>query len=248
MSPLAIGLVGLRNASSWKAWLAAGVAVHGCDPDPVHASAAAQSGVRVWPSAVAVAQAVPAPRVVWVDVAPGRATEIALQDVWPELAWGEVIVDGGEGDWRDARRREAALASAGVRFADAADRAATLHVGGRHEAIDSLRMLLDAHGAWRHCGAVGSAHFIGMVEAGVALATATARAEALALFAAHPELVHPPADCMSPAGGPASPPARVHGVVHAALARGVSTPVLSLALALAPDGVRAPRNEGEPAS
>ncbi|MFO1414371.1 MAG: NAD(P)-binding domain-containing protein [Burkholderiales bacterium] len=247
MASLAIGLVGLRRADAWQRWLAAGVTVHGCDADPAHAAAAARAGVHVWPSAVAVAQAVPAPRVVWVDVAPGRTTEVALQDVWPELARGEVIVDGGAGDWRDARRREASLAAAGVRFADAALRADGMHVGGNAAAIAAMHPMLDALGAWRHCGAAGAAHFLRMVDAGVALATEAARAEAGALVAAHPELV---AAAAGYPGAAASAPAaeHAHGVIHAALARGVPAPVLSLALALAPGGARQQPKEEGPAS
>lgn len=245
MSALTLGMIGLRRAGACRRWLAAGVTVHGWDADPRQAAAAAAVGVHVWPSAVGVVQRLPASRVVWLDIAPGRATEVAVQDVWPELARGEVIVDGGDGDWRDARRREAALASAGVRFADAADLDSEILVGGSGEAVTALHALLVARGAWRHCGGAGAAHFVRMVHAGVAVAAQAARAEAQALLAAHPELVR--AQTTLPVASLAAPGLRTlaQGVVHAAHATGVAAPMLSLALALPSASSGAGAGEGD---
>lgn len=238
MTTLALGLVGLRHAERYRRWLDAGVAVHGYDGDPQRVAAAVRAGVEVRASAVAVAQGLPRPRVVWLDVLPGRTTELAIQDVWPELARGELIVDGGDGDWRDARRREASLAAAGVHFADVALVDGELLVGGGDASMTALRPLLAAWGAWRHCGAAGAAHFVRMVHAGVAVATQAAREEAQALLAAHPELVHMPRAW--PDRAPLAPTAlTARGVVHAAQAAGLPAPVLSLALALAAGRTRA---------
>ena len=48
----------------------------------------------------------------------GRVTELAVEEVWPELARGDVIVDGGNANYKDSQRRGAALATAGIRFVD----------------------------------------------------------------------------------------------------------------------------------
>src|SRR5947208_15567086 len=58
------------------------------------------------------------PRVVWLMVPAGATTELMIEDVWPELARGDVIVDGGNAYYKDSQRRAAALASAGIHFVD----------------------------------------------------------------------------------------------------------------------------------
>lgn len=239
MTPPTLGLFGLRRARLYRRWLAAGVLVEGWDADSGYRTAAEAAGVRVRPSAAALAQGLPAPRVVWLDVAPGRTTELALQDVWPELARGELIVDGGDGDWRDARRREAALAAAGVHFADAFDDGEQLHIGGSDAALAALHPLLVLRGGWRHCGAAGAAHFVRMVHAGVALAAHAAQAEAEALLAAAPRILGAHVTLPRVPAAPRPSPALAHGVLHAAHAAGVAAPMLSLALALAAEPVRA---------
>src|SRR5690349_19205939 len=59
-----------------------------------------------------------APRVVWLMLPAGTATELTIADVWPELARGDVVVDGGNAHYKDSQRRAAALASAGIHFVD----------------------------------------------------------------------------------------------------------------------------------
>src|SRR5438067_2075769 len=112
-----IGFVGLgRMGGNMARRLArAGIAVTGYDPNAATRTALAQEGV-ITPaeSIVALAKMLPVPRVVWVMVPSGTATEIAIQDLWPELARGDVIVDGGNANYKDSQRRGAALATAGV--------------------------------------------------------------------------------------------------------------------------------------
>lgn len=147
-------------------------------------------------SAVAVARSLSAPRIVWLCVPAGAATELAMQDVWPELAAGDVIVDVGDAHHHDAPRRAAALASVGIHFADCGmrdtgDDAATVLLGGSAEAariVAPLARIAAGKGTYAHCGSAGAGHYVRMVNDGVERAVLRAFAEGAALLRGKREL------------------------------------------------------------
>src|SRR4029077_1762041 len=97
----------------------AGVRVFGYDRDAdVVRKLADERVLTPAPSLIELARVLPAPRVLWLMVPAGTATELAVQDLWPELARGDLIVDGGNANYKDSQRRGIALASAGLRFVD----------------------------------------------------------------------------------------------------------------------------------
>jgi 6-phosphogluconate dehydrogenase (decarboxylating) len=121
------------------------------------------------PNAVAVARALSAPRIVCLDLGDGFATELAIQDVWPECAPGDVVVDFGGGEQGDGRRRADALASVRMHFVDAhAHRdgdGLLVRVGGHADAIRAVAALFDAlcgKMRWTHGGPPGSGYHAAM--------------------------------------------------------------------------------------
>jgi len=138
---------------------AAGMRVFACGVDTANSL----------PNAVAVARALSAPRVVCLDLPEGFATELAIQDVWPECAPGDAVVDFAGGTPADGRRRADALASVRMHFIDAyvqRDEAGlALRVGGHADAVRAVAALLDAlcgSGRWTHCGPPGSGYHSAM--------------------------------------------------------------------------------------
>jgi len=150
-----IGLVGVRDSRLARRLASAGVRVFACAADDL----AGDARIVLLPDAVAVAQALAAPRVVWLDLADGFATELAIQDVWPECAPGDVVVDAGAGTADDARRRAASLASAQLHFVDChvgAD--GLLSFGGSDDAMRIVAAYADLAGHWTHRGPCGSGY------------------------------------------------------------------------------------------
>src|SRR3954468_13985042 len=100
-----IAIVGLgRMGGNMARRLArAGVRVVGSDADNATRLALHRERV-VEPadSARAMVAHLPPPRVVWLMVPAGTATEVMIEDVWPELARGDVIVDGGNAYYKDS--------------------------------------------------------------------------------------------------------------------------------------------------
>ena len=150
-----IGLVGVRDARLARRFASAGVRVFACGADDLLGDAR----IVLLPNAVAVAQALAAPRVVWLDLADGYATELAIQDVWPECAPGDVIVDTGVGAPDDAKRRAASLASVQLHFVDChVDADGLLSFGGSEDAMRIIAPYADLAGQWLHRGPCGSGY------------------------------------------------------------------------------------------
>lgn len=249
-----IGIVGFRNHHVARHLAEAGVRVRAFDARGGASTATAGDGVTAMPTAVALARALPAPRVVWLDVAPGPPTELMIEEVWPELAAGDVIVDAAAAaHFRDSRRRAAALGSVGIHFVDCAlhgdvgREECALLTGGHADAariVAPFAALLapGPGGGWRHCGPAGAAHYVRMILGAVEVAQRSARAEGLALLRGRHEFgldVKAMADLWRLGGdgdGGAVPGAVASGAIDEAVEQGVPSPVLSLALMLALDG------------
>jgi 6-phosphogluconate dehydrogenase len=131
----------------------------------------------------------------------GHVTELAVQDLWPELERGDLIVDGGNANYKDSQRRGLALASAGMRFVDCGvsggvwglDNGYTLMFGGDAAAAAMIepyvKILAPAPDAgWLHCGPCGAGHFVKMIHNGIEYAMMEAYAEGLALVKGNEKL------------------------------------------------------------
>jgi len=193
-----IGIVGLgRMGGNMARRLArAGVRVVGFDVDgATRDSVAREHVIDAVASARALAAQLAAPRVVWLMVPAGKTTELMIEDVWPELARGDVIVDGGNAYYKDSQRRAAALASAGIHFVDCGvsggvwglENGYTLMYGAHPEAarrvLPYMKILASAadHGHL-HCGVPGAGHFVKMIHNGIEYGMMQAYAEGFALL------------------------------------------------------------------
>jgi 6-phosphogluconate dehydrogenase len=119
-----------------------------------------------------------APRALWMMVPSGAITEATFQELLGILAPGDVIVDGGNANFRDSKRRADEAATKGIRFVDAGVSGGVwglangycLMVGGPDDAIAHLepafRTLAPENG-YAHVGPVGAGHFSKMVHNGI---------------------------------------------------------------------------------
>ena len=63
--------------------------------------------------------ALPAPRIVWLMLPAGQATDDALAELLGLLSPGDLVVDGANGFYKDGMRREKELQAKGLQFVDA---------------------------------------------------------------------------------------------------------------------------------
>jgi len=173
-----------------------GIEVVGYDRDAgVVAKLAAEAGLVAAASvADAVAKLQP-PRVVWIMLPSGEPTGQQIRELAPLLSEGDIIVDGGNSNYKDSRQRGAWLAERGIGFMDAGtsggiwglDNGFCLMVGASDEVAQMLRPVLQAlapsaeHG-WAHVGPVGAGHFTKMIHNGIEYGMMQAFAEGLELL------------------------------------------------------------------
>jgi 6-phosphogluconate dehydrogenase len=129
-----------------------------------------------------------APRVVWIMVPAGRPVDETIAALRPRLARGDVIIDGGNSNYRDSMRRAAALAGDGIEFIDAGtsggiwglENGYCLMVGGSRAAVERCRPIFEALAppeGFAHVGPSGAGHFVKMVHNGIEYGLLQAYAE-----------------------------------------------------------------------
>jgi 6-phosphogluconate dehydrogenase len=118
------------------------------------------------------------PRAVWLMIPAGAPTEDAFQALLELSASGDVIVDGGNSNFRDSQRRAQEASSRGLSFLDAGvsggiwgrEVGYCLMVGGEREAVARLEAVftdLAPPDGYAHVGPAGAGHFVKMVHNGI---------------------------------------------------------------------------------
>ena len=118
------------------------------------------------------------PRVVWLMIPAGDPTENAVQTLVPLLEDGDVIVDGGNANFRDSQRRAAQAGEKGIHYLDAGvsggiwglTEGYCVMVGGDDEGfrlIEPFLRDLAQEGGYAHVGRSGAGHFVKMIHNGI---------------------------------------------------------------------------------
>jgi len=193
-----IGIVGLgRMGGNMVRRLArGGVSVTGWALETdVTQSLGEETGFVPPDSLEAMVSQIDAPRVVWVMVPAGAATESTIESLKGLLQPGDVVVDGGNSMFKDSIRHSEELAEAGIGFVDAGvsggvwglSEGYALMVGGAPAHVERverfLRVLAPASDrGWTHCGPAGSGHYVKMIHNGIEYGMMQAFAEGFALM------------------------------------------------------------------
>jgi 6-phosphogluconate dehydrogenase len=128
------------------------------------------------------------PRVVWVMVPAGVAVEGTIDQLLPELSRGDIIIDGGNSNYKDSIRRAARLKEKGLEFIDAGTSGGIwglkigycLMIGASPEAFKQcepiFRTLAPPDG-YAHVGPPGAGHYVKMIHNGIEYGMLQAYAE-----------------------------------------------------------------------
>lgn len=128
------------------------------------------------------------PRIVWVMVPSGAAVEETIDQLLPGLAKGDVIIDGGNSNYKDSIRRAARLKALGIDFIDAGTSGGVwglkvgycLMIGASPEAFARcepiFKTLAPAEG-YAHVGPPGAGHYVKMIHNGIEYGMLQAYAE-----------------------------------------------------------------------
>jgi 6-phosphogluconate dehydrogenase len=148
------------------------------------------------------------PRAIWVMVPAGQITEQTVSALGERMEAGDVIIDGGNSNYRDDIARAATLSQKGIHYVDVGtsggvwglERGYSLMIGGEEEVVEGLGPLFaaiapgvqaaartpgrtgepsSAEDGYLHCGPNGAGHFVKMVHNGIEYGAMAAYAEGL---------------------------------------------------------------------
>jgi 6-phosphogluconate dehydrogenase len=118
------------------------------------------------------------PRIVWIMVPAGKPVEETIASLLPGLTKGDVIIDGGNSNYRDSMRRAADLQARGIHFVDSGTSGGIwglangycLMIGASPEAFklcEPIFKTLAPLDGYAHMGPPGSGHYVKMIHNGI---------------------------------------------------------------------------------
>jgi len=185
-----LGMIGLgRMGAGMTARLLQGghqVVVYDRSPDAVKATAG--KGATASTSLEDLGQKLKAPRAFWLMIPAGPPVDATLQQLQDTLSPGDVIIDGGNSNYKDSMRRAQDLHSKQVEFLDAGVSGGIwglqvgfcLMVGGVEavfKQVEPVFRTLAPPDGYAYVGASGAGHYSKMVHNGIEYSMMQAYAE-----------------------------------------------------------------------
>ncbi|HEY8537295.1 MAG TPA: decarboxylating 6-phosphogluconate dehydrogenase [Steroidobacteraceae bacterium] len=204
-----LGMIGLgrMGANMTRRLLRRGHDLVVYDAVPTAAQALADEGARRAATLEDLVAQLEPPRAIWLMV-PAATVGTVVSSLTPLLQPNDIVIDGGNSDYRDAIARHRELVARGVHFVDVGtsggvwglENGYCLMIGGDPEPVQRLNPIFaalapgsddssfDAHAStashgYLHCGPAGAGHFVKMVHNGIEYALMAAYAEGFNLLA-----------------------------------------------------------------
>ncbi len=138
------------------------------------------------------------PRVIWIMVPAGKATEETINKTAPLLEKGDILVDGGNSFYKDSIRRAEGLEKNGISLLDTGTSGGIwglkigycLMIGGNPEAflkVEPVFKTLAPENGYAYVGPRGAGHFVKMVHNGIEYAMLQGYAEGFEIMNAKQE-------------------------------------------------------------
>ena len=145
-------------------------------------------GAAAASSATDVTSKLTSPRVVWIMVPAGKPVDDTIASLVPGLSKGDVIIDGGNSNYRDTMRRAQMLAAEGIDFVDSGTSGGIwglangycLMIGACDKAFklcEPIFKTLAPKDGYAHVGPPGAGHYVKMIHNGIEYGALQAYAE-----------------------------------------------------------------------
>ncbi|SEO62576.1 phosphogluconate dehydrogenase (NAD(+)-dependent, decarboxylating) [Nitrosovibrio sp. Nv6] len=135
------------------------------------------------------------PRIIWLMIPAGNPVDETINTLLPLLAPDDVIIDGGNSNYKDTQRRSQMLKKSGIHYVDSGTSGGvwglqngySIMVGGDDEAVARLRPIFESLApasdkGWGHVGPSGAGHFTKMVHNGIEYGLMQAYGEGFAIM------------------------------------------------------------------
>ncbi len=197
-----LGMIGMGRMGSnmVRRLLGGGHRVVVYDPIKEAVAAVVEQGAIGATSVADLAGKLTRPRAVWLMVPSGEPTESTVNALAAELSASDIIIDGGNSNYKDSLRRAAALSEKKLFFLDVGTSGGIwglkegycLMVGGDIEAFHRMEPIFQTlapspQQGYGHVGPSGAGHFVKMVHNGIEYGLMQAYAEGFELMEAKQE-------------------------------------------------------------
>ena len=187
-----IGLIGLGRMGNAIAYrlLKYGHEVWGFDSDEKNLKRASNDGVKTVTKLEDLTNSV---NIFWLMVPAGEIVDHVINDLVPNLKQGDIIIDGGNSNFKDSVRRYNSLKSQNIEFIDCGtsgglhgrDIGFSLMIGGDKKVFDKLEPIFKAIAApqgYAYMGSSGAGHYVKMIHNGIEYALLQSYAEGFHLL------------------------------------------------------------------
>ncbi len=136
-----------------------------------------------------------APRAVWMMVPSGDPVDQTIAKLEKLLSPGDIIIDGGNSNYKDTIRRHGEVTAKGFGYVDCGTSGGvwglkegySMMVGGDKEHVEKIRPIFEALApapdkGWGHVGPAGAGHFVKMVHNGIEYGMMQAYAEGFTIM------------------------------------------------------------------
>lgn len=117
----------------------------------------------------------PSPRIVWMMIPVGKPVDDTVAELKGLLGRGDVLVDGGNSNWEDSKRRATELAELGIEYLDVGtsggvwglENGYALMVGGKRAPVEELAPIFSTLAppeGWGRVGPSGAGHYSKMIH------------------------------------------------------------------------------------
>src|SRR5262245_17105982 len=177
-----LGMIGLgrMGANMTARLLEGGHRVVAYDRSPAAIGSAVAAGAVGAESVESLVKQLVPPRSIWIMVPAGEAVDNTLQALMPMLSSRDVVIDGGNSNYKDTMRRASTLRQHGIEFIDVGTSGGIfghregycLMIGGPQATVERLRSLFETlapsvNKGWARVGPPGAGHFVKMVHNGI---------------------------------------------------------------------------------
>ena len=192
-----IGMIGLGKMGGNMAQrlLEGGHRVVGFDPDTQPREALASKGGESATSLAELVAKLEGPRAIWMMVPAGKITDNTVDGLMPLLGANDIVIDGGNSNYKDTLRRAKEFADKQIHYVDCGTSGGVwglkegygMMIGGDENAVERLRPIFEAlapgkEKGWGRVGPVGSGHFVKMVHNGIEYGLMQAYAEGFSIL------------------------------------------------------------------
>ena len=140
-------------------------------------------------------------KAIWIMVPQGDPVDQTIAKLEPLLNPGDILIDGGNSNYKDSMRRHKEVTAKGFQFVDVGTSGGvwglkegySMMIGGDKEPVEYLRPIFEtlapaADKGWGHVGPGGAGHFVKMIHNGIEYGMMQAYAEGFTILVKKQEM------------------------------------------------------------